>query len=268
MKRILLLLINFCLFLPGYLGADHILLVSDIWCPVNCHPDSANPGFMIEIAQRIFAKAGHTVEYRLVPWARAIEMTRNGQANGLVSAYIEDAPDFVYSDNELAQVTTKFFALKNLDWTYTGISSLERIRLGMVIHYDYDDQIVKYLEANKRDPERVQVLGGNSPLERSIKKLLVNRVNVLIDGDIVFWYQAANMGVADSIKVVGQLGEPNKTYIGFSPALATSQRYAQLLSDGIVALRKSGELAVILQKYGLQDWKNLPTASPTKHSFK
>ena len=44
-------------------------------------------------------------------------------------------------------------------------------------------------------------------------------------------------------------------YIAFSPKRADSQRYARMLSEGVVQLRRTGRLAVILSKYGLKDWK-------------
>jgi polar amino acid transport system substrate-binding protein len=44
-------------------------------------------------------------------------------------------------------------------------------------------------------------------------------------------------------------------YIAFSPGNPKSQEYAQILSKGIQQLRASGELATILKKYGMSDWK-------------
>jgi len=44
-------------------------------------------------------------------------------------------------------------------------------------------------------------------------------------------------------------------YIAFSPKRADSQRYARMLSEGVVPLRRTGRLAVTLSKYGFKDWK-------------
>ena len=50
--------------------ADVITLRADEWCPYNCQPKSQNPGFIIEIAETVFKKAGHTIDYQVMPWAR------------------------------------------------------------------------------------------------------------------------------------------------------------------------------------------------------
>jgi polar amino acid transport system substrate-binding protein len=63
------------------------------------------------------------------------------------------------------------------------------------------------------------------------------------------------MGVINRIKLAGQGSEIAYIYIAFSPKRADSQRYARTLSAGVVQLRRTGQLAVILSKYGLKDWK-------------
>ncbi len=47
----------------SYVIADTITIAADNWCPMNCEPESKEPGFMVEIAQSILAKAGHKVVY-------------------------------------------------------------------------------------------------------------------------------------------------------------------------------------------------------------
>lgn len=47
--------------------AETITIVADPWCPYNCEPGSDEPGFMVEIARRVFAEAGIEVRYETVP---------------------------------------------------------------------------------------------------------------------------------------------------------------------------------------------------------
>jgi len=101
----------------------------------------------------------------------------------------------------------------------------------------------------------VQALGGDKPLERNIKKLVAGRVTVVIEASPVFMYYATKLGVQDKVRFAGTAVEPQKAYIAFSPKHPKSKEYAKMLSDGIDAMRKSGELKKILEKYGLKDWK-------------
>jgi len=56
------------LWLPvGGHGAT-VSLRADFWCPFNCEPDAARPGFMVEIAPyALGSKYGHTVDYQIMP---------------------------------------------------------------------------------------------------------------------------------------------------------------------------------------------------------
>ena len=48
----------------GLLTAKTVVLVADEWCPYNCAPNSDKPGYVVEIAELVFAEAGHTVIYK------------------------------------------------------------------------------------------------------------------------------------------------------------------------------------------------------------
>ncbi len=51
------------------------------------------------------------------------------------------------------------------------------------------------------------------------------------------------------------LGGGEDMYLGISKTLPEAKELADIVSKGIVALRKSGRLEKILTKYGVSDWK-------------
>lgn len=239
------------LWLPATLAeADHIVIAADRWCPINCEPDSEAPGIMVEIAQQVFTRAGHDVEYRLMPWARAIQEARQGKITGIIGAFIGDAPDFIFPDTELMTISgSAFFVPKDSQWVYEGPSSLSDVILGAILQYDYGETLDSYIEKHK-DTRQVQIISGENPLERNIQKLLLGRIDVIIESPPVFWYTASQMGVKDSLKFAGQASAAEKCFIAFSPAIDKSEVYARILSDGVDKLRQSGKLQEILRKYG------------------
>jgi polar amino acid transport system substrate-binding protein len=81
------------------------------------------------------------------------------------------------------------------------------------------------------------------------------RIGVVVDTEAAIRFVAKEMGILDQLECAGYGDEPAFIYIAFSPNKSTSVRYAKMLSEGIVAMRKSGELQKILDKYGLQDWR-------------
>ena len=255
MRTIIFILILPVLFSISIAGADTIIMAADRWCPVNCEPDSPRPGFMVEIAQQVFTKAGHTIEYRIVPWARAIEEANAGRINGIIGAFHGDAPDFIFPENELFLLSgNSFFVTSKSKWTYKDISSLSEIIIGAINGYDYGEEINSYINKYK-GTKRVDLISGNHPLERNIQKLLNGRIDVLVESNVVFWRTASAMGVKDNIKSAGQASKPEKCYIAFSPSNIKSKEYAKILSDGVDMLRKSGQLKKILNAYEVDDWK-------------
>ncbi|MFZ5569783.1 MAG: substrate-binding periplasmic protein [Thermodesulfobacteriota bacterium] len=257
MKRVAvgILLLSLCLGVPVPDGhADQIVIVSDDWCPINCDPGTQAPGFMVEFAKIIFAKAGHSVEYKQVPWTRAVMEARKGNYHGIIGAYRGDAPDFIFPENEQAVIGNSFFVLRDSTWTYTGLPSLDRVKIGLILGYDYGEEIDQYTQKNK-DSTKVQMNSGEKALEKNIKKLLAGRIDAVLENNYVFEYKASRMNIMDKIKPAGVAVQPDKAYIAFSPAHHKSKEYAEILSRGMEEIRASGELAKILEQYGLKDWK-------------
>lgn len=236
---------------------DTITIASDEYCPFNCDTKSEMPGFMIEFANVIFERAGHKIEYMEMPWARSILLTRDGKYNAIVGSYVEDAPDFIFPENEQGLSRMGFFVKKGAPWRYTGIQSLQDIRVGTVISYSYGEILDEYFSKHRNDKLKVQWVGGDlgNPLKQNTKKLLYGRIDTFIEEYKVFAIFAEKQGIADKIELAGYPDEGHHMYIAFSPKLQTSKKYAKILSDGMIALRKSGELEKIMNKYGFSDWR-------------
>lgn len=246
---------SFCFYLPNAL-ADKIVLAADNWCPFNCDPKSEKPGYMVEVAQKAFSKSGHTLEYIIVPWERAVKDARIGKYSGVIGAYVDDAPDFIFPENELSNNSDSIFVLKKSSWSYKDISSLSGISLGVIKGYAYgSDELNAYIKKNGNNIKKVQLSHGDSAQEMNIKKLAHGRMDAVIETPAVFWYTANQLRMGDKFKNAGDISKPKKSFIAFSPANPKSKEYARILSNGIDDLRKTDELKLILKKYGLDDWK-------------
>lgn len=235
--------------------SDTITLVADEWCPHNCAPGSKSPGYMIEIAQKVFNKTGHKVKYITGPsWKVAIEKSRNNEYNAIVGAAKDDAPDFIYPKNEIGIAQMAFLIHSTSLWQYKGLDSLSQVRLGAIMDYSYNEKIDAYIEQYKDNPAKVQLVSGNLALFYNIQKLSQGLISTLIDDAAVIKYYFKRKELTNPFKFV-DANAASKSYIAFSPNHPKSQEYAAILSNGIDQLRKSGELNTIMQKYGLSDWK-------------
>lgn len=231
-----------------------VTLVADVWCPFNCEPDSDKPGVIIEIAKRAFALHGITVDYKIVPWARAIEETRNGKYNGIVGAARGDAEDFVFPETPQSKSVMTFFVRKDSPWRYNGPQSLESISLGSIVDYSYGEEVDAYIERHKSDMRRIQQVSGDNALDMNIRKLVKGRIGATIDSDSVIAYHLAAAYLQNELVPAGSLDadDDQNLHVAFSPKIPASKELAKILSDETKRMRQDGEYAEILKRYNLE----------------
>ena len=253
-SKIVLTLFLFSLFIPSVALSQTITIVADDWCPYNCEPGSDSPGYIVELAHEIFTSAGFRLEYKYVPWARALKEVTKGTYGGAIAATPKEMPNGIFPEEELGYYANDLIIRKGDPWRFKNIDSLKRVKLGAIKDYNYGKQMDAYIEKHMNSTA-VQVLSGNNCVERNLRKLLDSRIDVYLEDRNVAFYTAKQMNIIDEIEFGGTEGKPIAMYIGFSSANPESKTYARLLSEGIKRMRKSGQLAKILKKYSVKDWK-------------
>lgn len=240
---------------PAVTQAGVITVRADEWCPYNCAPDAAKPGYMIEVLKLIFGKAGHTIDYQQLNWARSIEEARTGKVTAIVGAVVSDAEDLVYPKSPFGMSANGFCLRKGVKWSYDGVKSFDGKILGVIRDYSYDDEDIDgYIEKNKKDEKKIQVASGENALALSLRKLAKGRVDLVIDDIAVLQGTVKDLGLAGELSCADS-GDPDPVYVAFSPKDPMSKEYAALFDKGIEELRRDGTLKKILAGYGLRDWK-------------
>lgn len=247
----IILSICILLFVTPVFAAE-IIIVADEWPPYCGQSGSTSPGYGVEIAKQVFEAAGHTFKYLNIPWTRAIKDTRAGKYNAIIGAYKEEAPDFVFPEEEFGVSRYSFYAKRGSLWTYDGIESLQSKQIGLIKGYSYGEVLNAYF---KKNALRVQYSYGDDPLFQNIKKLLAGRYDTIIASETVMNYKINEMGVVGEVINVGVTDISGNLYIAFSPKIENSVKYADIVSKGIRNLKNSGELVKILNRYGLHYWK-------------
>lgn len=241
-------------FLTAQRAAPTILFAADEWAPFNMTPGSQEEGYIIDILRWVYEPLGYKVEYRIVPWKRTIDGTQSGIYHGAVGASKSDGEGLLFPEEELAINRLGFFTPQGKAWRFTR-SSIAQVSLGVIDGYDYRKWLSDYIGMHRNDPTRIQVMSGDNPLEKNIRKLLLGRVDVVVDSTTAIRYTAQKMGVLDQLRNAGEDSELAFIYVAFSPVKPESRLLASQLTDGIRRLRTSGELKEILVRYGLEDWK-------------
>ncbi|MBF0316078.1 MAG: transporter substrate-binding domain-containing protein [Oligoflexia bacterium] len=247
-----LIAILFCSLISFSAFADTITLRADEWCPYNCKPGSADPGFIIEAAQIIFKKAGHEVDYQNLPWARALDSARLGTIVGAVGAGVEDLVNGIIG-TKVPQISSRngFFVKKGDAWTYKNPDSLQQLKtLGVIIDYTYTEEVDNFISQNK---QKIDAVGGLNPLETNMKKLAAGRISAIIEDVNVFNYAANKAQLSSSFSPAGTLSKQLTIYIAFSEKHSKGKEYLAIFEKGWEELKKSGELKKIATKYGIKD---------------
>lgn len=254
MKNIYFLIITIFVFGMNYGLAEVISMRTDTWCPYACDPKSRKPGFMVEIAQEVFKKHGHTIDYDVMNWARAITEVKTGKYVALIGCSKSDVEGFVIPKNPAGAMISYYYTAKNETWMYAGEKSLIGKKIGVINNYTYGDEIDKLV--NKKNNIFVKVAGEN-PLLRIIQMTETKRLDGFVENPVVLDYTLANMKKdKNNFKIASaNLANDPELFIAFSPANKKSSEYARMLDEGIDELRRNGRLKVILAKYGLSDWK-------------
>jgi polar amino acid transport system substrate-binding protein len=259
MLKFLILVVSIFSLSTQAKAEEVITLVADQWCPYNCVPDSEKPGYAIEIAKEIFNKNNIKIVYSNLPWDRAIEESRKGTYNGIVGANKLEASDFIFPEEKIGYSVNMFYVKEESTWQFDGIASLEKVSLGVIDGYSYNEGLDAYIEKNKTNSSKIQVIDGETGLVQNFKKLDMGRIDVFVENQAV-GANYINENRIVGLKSAGQITDVNKEndfiYIAFSPSNPNSQKYSQMLSDGIKEMRASGKLQEILDKYYVTDWIN------------
>ncbi|WP_396588585.1 substrate-binding periplasmic protein [Bermanella sp. R86510] len=234
-------------------NAQQLSIRADYWFPMNGNPDSERPGYMIELAKVIFEPQGITVDYQLMPWRRAVELTREGENDCVVGAYKADARDFVFPEMSWGKDSPRFYVGKNDSWRFTGeLSSLESRRIGMISGYLYEPSFDAF--AQKNAGLMFQFMSGNDALDKNIFKFKARRIDTLLESKKVMEAKLMQLGEQGLLVSAGLVVEPTDMYLACSPNKASSERYIEMVNKTMPELKRSGVLDQILNRYGLQSW--------------
>ncbi len=243
MKKIIMMA-TVALLIAMNAQCETITIVADEFCPYNCTPGSAEPGFMIEAATEILNASGHQVNYSLIAWDQAVEEAGAGKYNAVVGAAKEDAPGFIFPEESMGSASNAFYTRKEDNWTYAGVESLKGKKIVGITSYTYDDN-VDALIASKG-------LYVDS-LEQAMEALLSGKADILPENQYVISMFTMKNFITDAIRKAGDVdGGEALVYVAFSPADPKSKTYADILSQGIRKMKADGTWSKLLENYGLE----------------
>ncbi len=213
-----------------------LLIVSEAWEGATNEDGS---GFYWELVRLIYEPVGYRVEIRTVPYARAVNLVRQGQADGWLGAYLdeEDFAIFPQQHYDADRVSALVYAPNFPIWE--GKSSLEGKLLGWINQYQYEE----YLEVSVVPYRLTSRRSGVLMLERG-------RLDALLDADSELKIELERL----STEVDAQNFHKHFVMdLPLYPAFANNQRgesLAYIWDQRLKLLHESGELRPFYQNAG------------------
>jgi len=269
-RQIVIFIVLSVMTLPAY-AKEELNMVTTEFCPYVCVPekDGGNVGFVLDIFKAVFEKQGYTVKFEIQPWLRALKTFNESKSlDGLLAAtriHPVNKEIAVFPETEICRYTHKFYALKDSPligkWKYAGLESLKNIRLGGIKGWSYSSaEVTKYV--NETPEPLVYAMYGDDVLGRNVNMLLKKRTDLYVENEYMvsyFLYRKIQAGNKEMENIVPVDNVPVDEGVGESYPVfykeRNGQKYAALFTQGMKELRASGQMDIIMSRYGLKDWR-------------
>ncbi|MBK8973894.1 MAG: transporter substrate-binding domain-containing protein [Hahellaceae bacterium] len=237
---------------PAVETAQSVTLVADVWCPYNCAPDSVEQGYLIDIATLVFSRLGKHIDYRVMPWSRALHEVSEERATAAVGATRSGMTTGVFvNEVSLGQDQTVLVSRLDRPMPFHGVESLAALdMLGVIAEYTYDagGPIDRYLQDPKVKKD-LMVLYGETALSQFFRLLDQRRVDAFLENRYVALYNARQLGMSENIRLE-DTGGGDTIHFAFRDT-PKGHKLARQFDEALLELDKEGKIEPILKRYGL-----------------
>lgn len=238
------------------LAQKKVTLASDDWCPFVCGDgNKLISGFLVDTVEEILITAGYQPYSSLLPLNRAMIMATIGSIDGIYAPALNEP---MHITKPLFVSKACFYTMKDSDWEYQGPEMLGDINkvISVIDAYGYDDgPFDAYVAAAQRiGSKNVKILTGDAAGERNVKMLLLKRVPIIIEHEMVMSYLLKLKGplAKDRVRIAGCLKKSLPLVIGFGKHNPIALELIQVINSGLDTLRNSGRMKVLKSKYGIR----------------
>ncbi len=209
-------------------------------------------GLAADLVRKGLTRMGHNVEISIVPWTRAIFMTRHGDADAIFYAVKNKEREawFHYPEEHLVKETT---VLLKRAGSYMGWNSDEqdysRIRLGTGRGYYYGPKLNKFLETTP-----FSAVEEATSIDLNFAKLKEGRIDLFLADLYLVKYFMRTHNHNEAVEIVpNNDGTPLildsvKSYLAFSKTTMPAS-IAEEFSQELSQMKKDGTYENIISQY-------------------
>ena len=245
MVRLRLVILGLFIAVALEAQATKLVMVTEVWPPYRMDEPTTSSGFTgidVDLIVALESRIGIPIEIKRVPWARALDMMRNGQAD-LISglAWTAERAEFLaYVPTSYSSVRPMFYAPRGKGATVGSYADLYGKPIGMstnssyFLQFDSDSKLNKVMLSTE-----VQIL----------QMLAIGRLGLIIGTDPNLGWDASRLGLKGSVEPTAWQPEiKTDLYL----ALSKKSPFASLagrLNEAVMAMLADGTIDRILAKY-------------------
>lgn len=236
------------LFISSFTGAEPIVLaaVGDPW-PVLLNPDTKQQGLLVEVARKAYQTQGYELEIVFVPWSRAMVMIQQKRADLLIGAwYTDERNNYLLYSQAIFSSAIRLIKPKHSSFEYTNLSSLQGMRVGTILSYQYHDEFLT-------DTGIIRITSDS--LLNNIHNLLAGRIDLTLDDHYVVKYML-DTHIDDWQNKLSLVESPlmaKNLYLAANRSNPKHQTIIKAFNLGLAQLKKDGRYNEILESYNLED---------------
>ncbi|WP_300030013.1 transporter substrate-binding domain-containing protein [uncultured Roseobacter sp.] len=209
-------------------GADvRSLMISSGQHPPFAGDALPEDGIVNSYVRRVAEEAGFVADIRYLPWARALETSRNANFQATSYWYYSEErnADFIHV-GPVSQEAEVFFVLED-----AGIPEWERLedlsgyRIGATLSYTYTPEFWSLGESG------VLTLSETPENESNLRKLLSGRIDLFPISEEVGWYMIRNLFSEEDQARFTTLKKPLNTHEGYLLVSRAAPQSEQIAAD-------------------------------------
>lgn len=208
-------------------------------------------GIDIDIIKEACRRAGMKAEIKNVPWKRVLLDVETGNSDGGFSASIKPEREvfahFITSQ-PIHRTTFSVFVLKKNAFSYHGVADLHGKRIGKMRGYFLGDEFSRAENAGLFEVDEVESIEG------SITKLLLGRVDLLVENSMVAKYTLREMDIRnkeDIVELPNPVTRGRAAYLMISKAAKIKDKamVIEKLTNALQSMADDGTFDKIHHKY-------------------
>jgi polar amino acid transport system substrate-binding protein len=195
-------------------AAPPLRLLTGQYPPYEYEEDGQARGMVVEIVREAFRRAGRPVQVEVMPWARALQETQAGRADGLFAAVKtpERERQLAYTQEPLVPLVVSLFVRQGAAVRYEGpLAPLAGLRFGVVNRFSNGALFDGAVAAGTLPHVEV----ANST-ESNIRKLLAGRIDVMVNNRYGARYHLRRLGLQGQVQELPMPVDASPSYLALS----------------------------------------------------